>query len=74
MVEVKLQIEDSIIQTLGYAEVESYLRDSVKRLNLKRAAREILEDLDDFEIINDKQWQLSRQLVWEQESSKYIGT
>lgn len=71
MVEVRLQIEDTIVNTFGYSEVENYLKDSLNKLHIKSAAKEILEELKDIDVVNDEQWQLSRQLAWEQERQKY---
>ncbi|MEZ4772707.1 MAG: hypothetical protein R3D00_05940 [Bacteroidia bacterium] len=72
MVEFKIQLEESIVQTFGYKEVEKYLQDFVKTMLLKAAAQDILEDLKTIDLQNDKEWQAARHLAWQQESHKYI--
>jgi hypothetical protein len=72
MVEFKIQLEDSIVQTFGHQQVEAYLQDFVKKMLLKTAAQEILEDLKTIDIQNDKEWQTARNLAWQQEKHKYL--
>lgn len=71
MVEFKIQLEESIVQTFGYKEVEQYLQDSVKKMLLRAAAQDILEDLKSIDLENDKEWQTARHLAWQQEKHKY---
>ena len=72
MTEFKIQLEDSLVQRFGYAEVDNYLKELVKKLHLKMAAQEILKDLEEIDLENDPQWQVARNEAWEQEKSKYI--
>ena len=72
MVEFKIQLEDKFVQRLGYSAVESYLQDFKQKMELKFAAQDVLKDLKDIDLENDEQWQLSRNLAWQQESHKYI--
>ncbi len=72
MVEFKIQLDESIVQTFGYEQVESYLQDSVKKMLLKAAAQEVLEDLETITLQNDKEWQTARHLAWQQEKHKYL--
>ncbi len=74
MVEFKIQLEESIVQTFGYKEVEQYLQDSVKKMLLRAAAQDILEDLKSIDLENDKEWQTARHLAWQQEKHKYSIT
>ncbi len=71
MVEFKVQIEDSIVQTLGQQEIEQYLQEFTRNIVLKLAAQDILNELESLDLQNDKEWQLARQLSWEQEKHKY---
>ena len=72
MVEFKIQLEDKFVQRLGYSAVEIYLQDFKQKMELKFAAQDVLKDLKDIDLENDEQWQLSRNLAWQQESHKYI--
>ncbi len=72
MVEFKIQLEESVVETLGYQEVEKRLEDFAQKLILKLAARDILEDLQTIDLKNDKEWQMARNLAWEQEKHKYL--
>lgn len=72
MVEFKIQLEESIVQTFGYKEVEQYLQDFVKKMMLRAAAQDILEDLKTIDLQNDKEWQTARHLAWQQEKHKYM--
>jgi hypothetical protein len=71
MTEFKIQLEDSFVQQFGYAEVDNYLKELVRKLYLKMAAQEILQDLEEIDLENDPQWQSARKSAWEQEKSKY---
>ncbi len=73
MVEFKIQLEDSFVQTLGYKEIDKYLQKFVQTVVVKLAAQEILEDLELNDLTNDKEWQLSRDLAWQQEKYKYLA-
>ncbi len=72
MVEFKIQLEESFVQTFGYKEVEQYLQDLVKKMLLSTASQEVLEDLKTIDFQNDKEWQAARNLAWQQERHKYI--
>jgi hypothetical protein len=54
--------------------VESYLQDFVKKMLLKTAAQDVLEDLKTIDLQNDKEWQTARHLAWQQEKHKYLIT
>ena len=70
MTEFKIQLEYSLVQQFGYEEVDDYLKELVKKLHLKMAAQEILQDLKEIDLENDPQWQSARKSAWEQEKDK----
>lgn len=72
IVEFKIQLDESIVQTFGHKQVESYLQDFVKKMLLKAAAQDVLEDLKIIDLQNDKEWQTARHLAWQQEKHKYL--
>jgi hypothetical protein len=65
-------LEESIVQTWGYQAIEHQLQDLAQKTVLKVAAQDIREDLPSIDLKNDKEWQLARDLVWQQEKHKYI--
>ena len=73
MVEFKIQVEESIVQTMGHKQIENYLQEFMQKAMLKLAAQDILKDLPDIDLENDKEWQVSRNLAWQQEKHKYLA-
>jgi hypothetical protein len=74
MVEFKVQLAESVVNTFGYQQVESYLEDFVQKMLLKAAAQEALEELSTIDLQNDEEWQAARHLAWQQEKHKYEVT
>ena len=52
MVEFKIQLEESVVQSFGYQKVEQYLQDFVKKMLLRAAAQDVLADFKDNDIVN----------------------
>ncbi len=71
MVEFKVQLEESFVETLGYQRIEDSLQKLIQSAVLKLAAQDILEDTESAELQNDQEWQLARKLAWQQEEHKY---
>jgi hypothetical protein len=74
MVEFKIQLEDSFVQTLGHKQIETYLQDFMQKIALRLSAQEVLKDLESIDLENDKEWQMSRNLAWQQENHKYLDS
>ncbi len=72
MVEFKIELDENVVQTVGYAQVENYLQDFVKTILLKAASKDVLEDLKNIDLQNDAEWQAARHLAWQQEKDKYL--
>lgn len=73
MVEFKIQLEESIVQAFGHKQVEIYLQAFVKKMLLKAAAQDVLEELETIDLQNDPEWQTARHLAWQQEKNKYLA-
>lgn len=73
MVEFKIQLEDSFVQTIGREQIEIYLQEFMKKAVLKLVAQDILQDLETIDLENDKEWQMSRNLAWQQEKHNYFS-
>jgi len=61
MTEITLQIDDSLIQAYGRAAIERVMRQQLKKLAVRRAAEEILEEIGDYDPSKDEEWQAARQ-------------
>lgn len=72
MKEVKIHIDDTLLEYFGYETIESRVQDFVSKLLLKFSAMEMLRDLDETDITNDKDWLKARDLAWEQEKENYL--
>ncbi|TAH02091.1 MAG: hypothetical protein EAZ15_06010 [Sphingobacteriales bacterium] len=72
MVEFKIQLEESFVETLGHKQIESYLQQFMQKIVLRLSAQDILKDLETINLENDQEWQISRNLAWQQEKHKYI--
>ena len=73
MVEFKVQVEESFVQSVGYNKIDKQLQRFMLKIILKIAAQDILDDLKSFDLENDVEWKLSRNLAWEQEKHKYVA-
>lgn len=72
MVEFKIQLEESFVETLGHKQIESYLQQFMQKIVLRLSAQDILKDLETIDLENDQEWQISRNLAWQQEKHKYV--
>jgi len=54
MTELKLQIDDTLIKTYGYTEIEKYLTDFVSKLYVKISATEMLKSSQRFGLATRK--------------------
>ncbi|AEI47438.1 hypothetical protein [Runella slithyformis] len=69
--QLTITIEESLLNALGKTEIERSLQEWLTKLQLRTAAKEILEDTSEFDLTNDPQWQVARELAWQQEKSNY---
>ncbi|MCD4797273.1 MAG: hypothetical protein K8R49_08935 [Candidatus Cloacimonetes bacterium] len=72
MQEIKIQLDDKLIQTFGYSKIEKQIMDFVGKLYLKISAQEMLKGIKDIDLENDEKWQTARELAWKQEGDRYI--
>ncbi len=61
MTEFKITIEDELVAALGEEKITLSLRQFVEKLNLKAAAQDALENLQEIDLKNDPQWQIARE-------------
>jgi hypothetical protein len=72
MKEVKIRIEDALLDYFGYDTIENKIQDFVSKMLVKFSAMEILKDLEETDLTNDMDWQKARDLAWEQEKERYL--
>lgn len=71
--QITIDVEDSLIETLGYERVKSLLSDTAAHLELKIAAQEILKELAEDDPMSDPAWTTAREQAWEQEKHNYLS-
>lgn len=71
--QITIEVEDSLIEILGYERVKDLLSDSAAHLEMKIAAQEILNELAETDPMDDPAWATARQQAWEQEKHKYLS-
>ena len=71
--QITIEVEDSLIETLGYERVKDLLSDSAAHLEMKIAAQEILNELAEADLMDDPAWTIAREQAWEQEKHKYLS-
>jgi len=72
MRELKIQIDDKLIQTYGYSNIEQQVLDFINKMYLKISAQEMLKGIQEIDLENDEKWQAARELAWKQENHRYI--
>jgi len=71
MTELKIQIDDTLIKTYGYNEIEKNLYDFITKLYVKISAKEMLKGIQEIDLENDEKWNIARDLAWKQESYRF---
>ncbi|MBC8155432.1 MAG: hypothetical protein H7Z72_21295 [Bacteroidetes bacterium] len=73
MSQITVDIDDELIASLGRDEVDKELAEAVRRLELRRMAREAIEDLKEIDkLIDSPEWQAMRQQTWEEHGHRYM--
>ncbi|QKZ11112.1 hypothetical protein [Spirosoma sp. KUDC1026] len=69
--QVMIDVDDHLIESLGYERVKDLLSDSAAHLEIKVAAQEILREISAEDPAQDAAWAVARQQAWDQEKHKY---
>jgi len=72
MTELKVQIDDYIIRSFGKEIVEQYVQEYITKAILKLAAKEILDDLPNIDIDQQK-WKEARNRAWKRGGQYFIN-
>jgi len=71
MTEFKIQLEDQLVQTIGYSTIEKYLNEYINQIILKISAEDALNDLKTIHLENDSKWKIAREQAWKEQGYKY---
>lgn len=71
MTEFKVQLDDKLVQTLGYGTIEKYLKAYLNQIILKISSQDVLNDLKDIQLENDPRWSIAREGAWKEQGYKY---
>jgi hypothetical protein len=71
MTEFKIQLEDKLVQTIGYGTIEKFLSEYMNQIILKISAQDALKDLNSFKLENDSKWKIARDQAWKEQGYKY---
>ncbi len=74
MIELKINVEESLVNSFGQQSLEKQVEDFLKKIELRMAAKDILIDLDQFDLTNDAKWKTARRFAWETAKNDYIIT
>ena len=71
MTEFKVQLEDKVVQTIGYKNIEKLLSDYINQIELRMSAQDALIDLKSIDLDNDDKWKIAREQAWKEQGYKY---
>lgn len=71
MTEFKVQLEDKLVQTIGYSTIEKFLSEYMNQIILKISANDVLKDLKSIDLENDNKWKIAREEAWKEQGYKY---
>ena len=74
MTEFKIQLEDKLVQTIGYSTIEKFLSEYMNQIILKISEHDALNDLKTINLENDNKWKIAREQAWKEQGYKYHKT
>lgn len=61
---ITIDIDEQLVADLGREEVEREFKKAVERLELRKLARQVAEDMKAIDLTNDPDWQKAREEAW----------
>ncbi len=61
---ITIDIDEQLLSELGRDEVEREVKKTIERLELRKLARQMADDLKDIDLSNDPGWQKAREEAW----------
>lgn len=71
MTEITIQLEESLVNSIGRQALELQIKNYLQQLLVKMAAKDLLSDIAATDVTNDPEWQLARGKAWEKEGDKF---
>lgn len=68
---ITIDIDEQLLADLGRDEVEREFRKTIERLELRKLARQMADDLKDIDLTNDPNWQKAREEAWAMYGHRY---
>lgn len=69
---ITIDIDEQLLADLGRDEVEREFKKTIERLELRKLARQMADDLKDIDLTNDPDWQKAREETWAMYGHRYI--
>lgn len=70
---ITIDIDEQLLADLGREEVEKEFKKTIERLELRKLARQVAEDVKDIDLSNDPDYQKGRQRAWEKYGHRYTS-
>lgn len=61
---ITIDIDEQLLADLGREEVEREFKKTIERLEVRKLARQVAEDLRDIDLSNDPEYQKARERAW----------
>lgn len=68
---ITIDIDEQLVEDLGREEVEREFKKAIERLELRKLARQMAEDLKEIDLTNDPDWQKAREAAWATYGHRY---
>jgi hypothetical protein len=68
---ITIDISEELLAEFGRDEVEKAMQTAIERLELRKLARQMADDLKDIDLTNDPLWQQARERAWEKYKQRH---
>lgn len=68
---ITIDIDEQLLSDLGRDEVEREFKKTIERLELRKLARQMADDLKEIDLTNDPDWQKAREEAWAMYGHRY---
>jgi len=71
MTEITIELEESFVNSIGRQALERQIKDYLRQLLVKKAAKDILADGSSTDLSNEPAWEKAREKAWKGEEAKF---
>lgn len=68
---ITIDIDEELMADLGREEVEREFKKAIERLELRKLARQMAQDMKEIDLTNDPDWQKAREAAWSEYGHRY---